>query len=48
VRSEAALLVPMYKFLNLKFAIADEYDSTPAEDADKNSFESTLGLALVY
>jgi hypothetical protein len=48
VRSEAALLVPMYKFLSLKFAIADEYDSTPGEDSDKNSFESSLGLAVVY
>jgi putative salt-induced outer membrane protein YdiY len=48
VRSEAALLVPMYKYLNLKFAVEDEYDKTPAEDTEKNNFKSTLGLALVY
>jgi len=48
LRSEAALLVPMYRFVNLKFAVADDYDSTPAEGAKHNTLKSTAGIAFVY
>ena len=48
IRSEAALLVPLVSWLKFKFGVTDTYDSTPAEDTDKNSLATTAGLAAVY
>jgi len=48
IRSEAALLVPMISWLKFKIGVADTYDSSPAEDSDKNALATTAGLAPVY
>jgi putative salt-induced outer membrane protein YdiY len=48
IRSEAALLVPMIKWLKFRIGVSETYDSTPAEDADKNTLATTAGLAAVY
>jgi putative salt-induced outer membrane protein YdiY len=48
IRSEAALLVPMISWLKFKIGVADTYDSSPAEDSDKNALATTAGLAAVY
>jgi hypothetical protein len=48
VRSTAALLVPMVGNLNLKLAVTDEYDSTPADDTDENTLTTIAGVALTY
>ena len=48
IRSEVALLVPMISWLKLKIGLEDTYDSTPAEDTDKNSLVSSIGLAATY
>ena len=41
VRSEAALLVPMISWLKFKIGVSETYDSTPAEDSDKNTFATS-------
>jgi putative salt-induced outer membrane protein YdiY len=48
IRSEASLLVPMISWLKFKIGVSDTYDSSPAEDADKNTLATTAGLAAVY
>jgi len=48
IRSEAALLVPMISWLKFKIGVSDTYDSSPAEDSDKNTLATTAGLAAVY
>jgi putative salt-induced outer membrane protein YdiY len=46
IRTEASLLLPMIDSLNLKATIEDEYDSTPAEGADRNRLTTTIGIAF--
>jgi hypothetical protein len=48
IRSDAALLVPMVSWLKFKVGVSESYDSTPAEDTDKNSLSTTVGLAATY
>lgn len=48
VRSDAALLVPMVKWLKFRVGVSETYDSTPADDTNKNSLETTVGLAATY
>ncbi len=48
LRTEATLLVPMYSYLSARFAVADDYDSTPAPDTNANRFSTTAGIALVF
>ncbi len=48
LRTEAALMVPMYSFLNARFALVDDYDSTPAPDTNHNRFTTTAGIAFVF
>jgi putative salt-induced outer membrane protein YdiY len=48
IRSEAALLVPLIHWLKIKVGVSDTYDSSPADDADKNTLATTAGLAAVY
>jgi len=48
VRFETGLLVPMTEAISLKFAVIDTYDSTPADDAKKNSLSTLVGLALGF
>jgi putative salt-induced outer membrane protein YdiY len=48
LRSQAALLVPMLDYLKLKLTAAEQYDSTPAEDAENNTLTLTAGLSLVF
>jgi putative salt-induced outer membrane protein YdiY len=48
LRFETGLLIPMTESLSLKFALIDAYDSTPADDAKKNSLSTLVGLALGF
>jgi putative salt-induced outer membrane protein YdiY len=48
IRSEAALLVPMISWLKFRLGVSNTYDSSPAEDADKNALATTAGLAATY
>lgn len=48
IRSEAALLVPMIAWLKFKVGLSETYNSEPADDSDKNTFASTVGLAATY
>jgi putative salt-induced outer membrane protein YdiY len=48
VRSEAALLVPMISWLKFRIGVSETYDSSPAEDTDKNTLAMTAGLAAVF
>lgn len=45
IKSEAALLFPLYKQLSLKFSIADDYDNTPAPDTSFNYLTTLLGVS---
>jgi hypothetical protein len=45
IKSEAALTVPMYKQLALKFSVADDYDNTPAPDPSFNYLNMIVGLS---
>ena len=47
VRSDAALLVPMISWLKFRIGVSETYDSTPAEDTDKNTLATTCGLGGV-
>lgn len=46
IRSEAALLMPLVSVVNLRFAVANQYDNTPAPDVDRHEVQTTLGLAI--
>ncbi len=46
IRGEAAIAVPLTRYLSLKFAALDTYDSTPAMGTERN--ESRLLLALSW
>jgi hypothetical protein len=48
LRNEAGLLVPLLDPIGAKFALVDEYDSTPATDAKHNSLFLTFGLSLIW
>ena len=41
-------MVTMYSFLNARFALVDDYDSTPAPDTNHNRFTTTAGIAFVF
>lgn len=45
IRSEAALLVPLYKQVSVKFSVADDYDNTPARDTSFNYLTTLIGLS---
>ena len=45
IKSEAALLLPLYKQLSLKFSIADDYDNTPAPGTSFNYMTTLIGLS---
>jgi hypothetical protein len=45
IKSEAALLFPVYKQLSLKFSIADDYDNTPAPGTSFNYMTTLIGLS---
>ena len=46
IRNEAGLSIPLWDPISAKIALLDEYDSTPAEDADKNSLYFILGASV--
>ena len=46
IRNEAGLSVPLWDPISAKVALLDEYDSTPAEDADKNSLYLLVGASI--
>ena len=48
LRFETGLLIPMTESISFKFSLVDAYDSTPAEDAKKNSLSTLVGLALGF
>jgi hypothetical protein len=48
LRTEASLLVPMVDFVKLKLSAADQYDSTPAEGAERNTLMTSVGVSLVF
>jgi len=41
-------LVPIWESLSFKFTIVNEYDTRPAESAEKNDFEMLLGLSYLF
>jgi hypothetical protein len=48
LRGEAALVLPVVDPLAVKLGVLDEYDSTPAEGTDNNSFYFTSALSLLW
>ena len=48
LRTEAGLSVPLVGPINAKFSLLDEYDSTPAPDADRNSLFLAFGLSIAW
>lgn len=48
LRTEASLIVPMLSYLSLKLTLFDQYDSTPADNAVKNTLATAAGVSLVY
>ena len=40
------ILFPMTEYLALKASVGDSYDSTPAEDTDRNSLTTLVGITL--
>jgi putative salt-induced outer membrane protein YdiY len=48
LRTEAALLVPMMDYLSFRLSVANQYDSTPAEDAKHNTLNTSAGVSFVY
>lgn len=47
-RAETSLDVPLLQWLALRFAMADEYDNTPAPGAQRNKFSTTMGFAIRF
>lgn len=45
IKSEAAVLFPIYKQLSFKFSIANDYDNTPAPDTSFNYLTTLIGLS---
>jgi hypothetical protein len=45
IKSEAAVLIPLYKQLSFKFSIANDYDNTPAPDTSFNYLTTLIGLS---
>ena len=45
IRSEAALLLPLYKQLSFKLSVADDYDNTPAPGTSFNYLTTQIGLS---
>lgn len=48
LRSEVSLTMPVIGFVNLKAALADQYDSTPAAGTKYNELQTSIGLSLVF
>jgi len=48
LRGETSLLFPFTETLSFKVSLIDLYDSSPAEDTDRNSLSSLVGLALGF
>jgi Protein of unknown function, DUF481 len=48
LRTEAGLSVPIMAPISAKLGLRDEYDSTPAANADRNSLYVIAGLSLVW
>jgi hypothetical protein len=45
IKSEAALLLPVYKQLSFKLSIADDYDNTPAPGTSFNYLSTIIGVS---
>jgi hypothetical protein len=45
IKSEAAVLFPLYKQLSAKFSIANDYDNTPAPGTSFNYLTTLIGLS---
>jgi len=45
IKSEAALLIPLYEQLSFKFSVVDNYDNTPAPDTSFNYLTTLVGLS---
>jgi hypothetical protein len=48
LRGSAGLAFPMTEWISLTTGVTNTYDSTPAEDTERNSFTATAGAALVF
>ncbi|MCA9774739.1 MAG: DUF481 domain-containing protein [Myxococcales bacterium] len=48
VRSEAWLALPLIDIVSFKVTVHDDYDNTPAQDADRNSFTTLVGLSVSF
>lgn len=46
IRSEISLTMPLVSVLNLRFAVANQYDNTPADGVDRNEVLTTLGISI--
>lgn len=46
IRSQAALTMPLVSVFHLRFAVANQYDNTPASGIDRNEIQTTLGIAV--
>jgi putative salt-induced outer membrane protein YdiY len=48
LRGEAGVLFPMTEWLAFKASVLDVYDSQPAEDTERNTLTTLVGLSLAY
>jgi len=48
LRGETSLLVPLISKLSFKVSLVDLYDSSPADDTQKNSLATLVGLSLGF
>lgn len=46
IRSQAALTMPLVSVFHLRFAVANQYDNTPAPGIDRHEIQTTLGIAV--
>jgi len=48
LRGETSLLVPLISKLSFKVSLVDLYNSSPADDTQKNSLATLVGLSLGF
>ena len=48
LRGETALLIPLISRLSFKVSVVDLYNSSPADDTEKNSLATLVGLSLGF
>ena len=48
LRGETSLLVPLISRLSFKVTVVDLYNNNPADDTEKNSLATLVGLSLGF